>query len=269
MKIGCIASHRSAKSTELLEFIAYKYSDIALYDKIASLSDHDCDILIALGGDGFVLRVLHKLLQLNKHEQTSIYGINCGNIGFLLNDFDSETEDLMCKIKNASKIELSPLKIIIDDASKNGHKIYAINEISLIRQTYQAVNIEISVEDTVKIEHLIGDGVLLSTEAGSAAYNLSAGGAILPLGAGLMTMTPINPFRPRGWKGAILRDTSKIEFKILEDIKRPVLACADFHQFYFVKRISVFLDKGCKYSLLFDDNTSLSKKIMDEQFIHW
>lgn len=268
MKIGCIASHKNSRSTELAALLSAKYPQIQRYDDLVSIKENDCDVLVTLGGDGFILRVLHKLLQYKKNSHTSIYGVNCGNLGFLLNNFSAQTENLIEKIHQASRVSLSPLKISMEDSSYKIHTINAINEISLIRQTYQAVNIKLVVNGNTKIENLIGDGVLLSTEAGSTAYNLSAGGVIIPLESKLMTITAINPFRPRGWHRAILSDDAVVEFEILEDAKRPVLACADFHQFYFIKRVTAQIDKDCQYSLLFNEENHLSTKIMDEQFLH-
>ena len=269
MKIGCIASHKNSKSTEFVRLISEQYKEIEIYDDLISIKESDCDILIAVGGDGFALRVLHKILQYKKNQQISVYGLNRGTLGFLLNNFSShEEENLIEKIYQASKVSLSPLRISMEDSSHKIHTIYAINEISLIRQTYQAVNIKLIVDGEVKIENLIGDGALLATEAGSTAYNLSAGGVIIPLGSNLLTITAINPFRPRGWHGAIISDNSIVEFEIQEDKKRPVLACADFHQFYFIKKVKAEIDKNFQYSLLFNENTHLSKKIMNEQFLH-
>jgi NAD+ kinase len=268
MKIGCVASHKNSKSTEFIRLISDQYKEIEIYDDLISIKDSDCNILVAVGGDGFVLRVLHKIFQYKKNKQISVYGLNRGTLGFLLNNFSSQDENLIEKINQASKVSLSPLKITMEDGSHKIHTIYAINEISLIRQTYQAVNIKVIINGETKIESLIGDGVMLSTEAGSTAYNLSAGGVIIPLGSNLLTITAINPFRPRGWHRAIINDDAIVEFEIQEDKKRPVLACADFHQFYFIKKVRAEIDKDFQYSLLFNEDTHLSTKIMNEQFLH-
>jgi NAD+ kinase len=269
MKLSCVASHKNSKSTEFIRLISQKYKEIKIYEDLASIKDSECDILIAVGGDGFVIRVLHKILQYKKNKQISVYGLNRGTLGFLLNNFSSyEEENLIDKIYRSSKVSLSPLQISMEDSSNKIHMIYAINEISLIRQTYQASNIQVILNGEVKIQNLIGDGVLLSTEAGSTAYNLSAGGVIIPLGSNLLTMTAINPFRPRGWNRAIIKDDSIVQFEIQEDKKRPVLACADFHQFYFIRKVKAKIDKNSQYNLLFNEDTHLSKKITNEQFLH-
>jgi len=266
MRIGCIASHKNDKSTKLLQVILEMYPDFVMMDGLSTIGEFDLDVIIALGGDGFVLRVLHKIITYSK--TTKVYGINCGNLGFLLNNFDQSKGDLIDRIYNAIPVKLSPLKVEMEDRSGKTHSVHAINEISLIRQTYQAVSVKVTVDGVVKLYNLVGDGVLLATGAGSAAYNLSAGGVIVPLESHLLTMTAINPFRPRGWHRAILLDKVVVEFEVLDDVKRPVLACADFHQFYFIRSVKASIDKNVSYHLLFDEESHLGDKIMDEQFLH-
>lgn len=263
MKIGIIASHKNSKSMELLDLLTRVYPNLTLYEEISSKLQNS-DIIVALGGDGFILRILHKIILCKNSPK--IYGINCGNLGFLLNNFDPNIDNLIEKIEKATLVTLSSLKIEMEDKSGKLHTIHAINEISLIRQTYQAVNIKVSIDTQVKIQSLIGDGVLLATSTGSAAYNFSAGGVILPLESKLLTITAINAFRPRRWKYAILEDKSVVEFEVLDSVERPVLACADFHQFYHIRLVKAYLDTSMTYSLLFDPASHLSNKIMDEQF---
>lgn len=266
MRIGCIASHKNDKSTKLLQVILEMYPDFVILDGLSMLDNSDIDVVIALGGDGFVLRVLHKIITYKK--DVKVYGINCGNLGFLLNTYDSSKNNLFEKISVAIPVKLSPLKVEMEDRSGKIHIVHAINEISLIRQTYQAVSIKVTVDGIVKLYNLVGDGVLLATGAGSAAYNLSAGGVIVPLESHLLTITAINPFRPRGWHRAILLDKVVVEFDVLDDVKRPVLACADFNQFYFIRSVKASIDNDVSYCILFDKESHLGDKIMDEQFLH-
>ena len=263
MKVAIISSGRSNKTIEVEKFLLNQHSSLQSIKNLLDIQFLDADVLIILGGDGFMLRALHTLIQHRKN--ISAYGINCGNVGFLLNEFTQD--DILIKIKQATQIILSPLQVCLRDRTGEIKNVYAINEISLIRQTYQAVNIKISIDDKIKIQNLVGDGVLFSTSAGSAAYNFSAGGVILPLESNLLTITAINPFRPRKWKYAILNPKSVVELEILDGAKRPVLACADFQQFYFTEFITARLDSEVTYSILFDAESDLASKLMNEQFV--
>lgn len=263
MKIGIIASEKNQKSLDLLELILKQYPIIITIKTQNEIENCMCDVIIVLGGDGFTLRILHKIIRYKK--DIALYGINCGNVGFLLNNFDP-TQDLIEKIKKSIYAHLHPLLVELHDRHNEIHEIYAINEISLIRQTHQAVNIKISINNEIKIASLTGDGVLLSTTAGSAAYNYSAGGMILPLESQLVALTAINSFRPRGWHSAILTDDCLVEFEIMDYKQRSALACADFQQFYFIKYIKARVIKNVSYQLLFDKESHLSNKIMREQF---
>jgi NAD+ kinase len=269
MQIACIASNINKKAIILKERIKNKYNtEIIFIDELSEIKDmhleKKIDSLIVLGGDGFMIRVLQILLLNNL--KIDVYGINCGHLGFLMNDFFNENKDLIEKINNADRIYLNPLKIKIKTKDKKEHEIFGINEISLLRQTYQSIHINIFVNDILEIEDLSGDGVLIATPAGSAAYNKSAGGSILPMSSDMVCLTAINPFRPRGWKSAILPDETKFKLYANYSKDRPALACADFQQYYFVDEVTAYIEKNIFYTLLFDQNSHIEKKIMKEQF---
>ena len=179
------------------------------------------DIVVALGGDGFMLQTLHRFMNSGK----PIYGMNRGSVGFLMNEY--REDDLRERIAASIPSTLHPLRMDAQDASGNEHRAFAINEVSLFRQSYQTAKLRISIDDRVRLEELIGDGVLVSTPAGSTAYNLSAHGPILPIHAPLLALTPISAFRPRHWRGALIPDRVTVTIEVLEPEKRPVNAVAD------------------------------------------
>ena len=225
---------------------------------------NDADVIIVLGGDGFMLRVLHTLLKEN--HTTPVYGINCGTVGFLMNTFDTSL-NLLNRLQNSHAIHLNPLCMKATTQAGLTEKIYAINEIALLRQTPQVAKISIYVNELLQLDTLIGDGVLLATPAGSTAYNFSAGGPILPLEANLLALTPINVFRPRRWHGALLSKSARVRFEIQEPLLRPVSATADFYDISNVTSVEIQEDSLKTLTLLFDPEHNLERRILDEQFM--
>ena len=236
----------------------------ALADMQARYGQCEADyanVIVALGGDGFMLRTLHRLLPVN----LPVYGMKIGNVGFLMNLH--REEGLMERLGVANCVELNPLRMIAVTEGGNESTALAINEVALLRQTNQAAHIRILVNDSVKVEELICDGVLVATAAGSTAYNLSVQGSILPLGTEAVSLTPISPFRPRRWKGAVLPSSARIRFEIMENYKRPVSATADAHEVRNVVSVDVFEDRDVTLKLMFDPEHSLEDRILDEQFL--
>ena len=221
------------------------------------------DAVIVLGGDGHMLQVLHQLLEVRR--DIPAYGMNRGTIGFLMNGWD--LQDLPSRLQRAKSFSVRPLTNEITTISGQKFTLPAINEVSLLRETRQAAKLEISVNDRAVIPELICDGILVSTPAGSTAYNLSANGPILPLDSSLLALTPISPFRPRRWKGAILPDRYVIRINILEARKRPVSAVADQREIRDIAQIEVALDRSRALTLLFDPEHALDDRIAMEQFI--
>ena len=227
--------------------------------------DHDAaeaDAIIALGGDGFMLETLRRHMTLLRRG-LPIYGMNKGTIGFLMNEFGED--DLPDRIKAAKPATIHPLKMVAE-APGGIYEELAFNEVSLYRQTRQAAHIQISVDNKVRMERLIADGVLLATPAGSTAYNLSAHGPVIPLGAEILALTPISAFRPRRWRGALLNAKAKVEFDNLDTDKRPLSATADSREIRNVSRVTVEQDIATSLTLLFDPDHALDEKILREQF---
>lgn len=229
--------------------------------RYSSTSIEDADVIIAIGGDGFLLHTLHKYHKTNK----PVYGINCGSIGFLMNS--PAPELLFERLEAATLTVLHPL--IMECITETGERLsdFALNEISLIRQSSQAAKIQIEIDGVVRLESLVCDGILIATPAGSTAYNLSAHGPILPIGTNLLALTPISPFRPRRWRGALLPDIAQVKFKILEVEKRPVNAAADDSLISNVIEVNVHQDKSHGYKLLFDPDHNLEERLLKEQFL--
>lgn len=222
---------------------------------------NQADVIVALGGDGLMLEVLHKFMG----QETPIYGINHGTVGFLMNK-ENKT-DLLEKINKAQKVKLNPLRMEAQTVDTNITTAVAFNEVSILRQSRQTANISIEINEKERMKELACDGVLLSTPAGSTAYNLSAHGPILPIDSKMLALTPICPFRPRRWKGAIIPHNAKVKFSMLNPKKRPVSAVADFTEVRNVLSVSIFEDKTLSANLLFDKDHSLEERILAEQFI--
>lgn len=220
----------------------------------------DANIIVALGGDGFILHTLHAHLA----NQTPIYGMNRGSVGFLMNSYDED--ELPARLARAVSTTLHPLRMLATDVNGKRHEALAINEVALLRQARYAAKIKILVDQVVRMEEMICDGVLISSPAGSSAYNLSAAGPIIPLGAELLALTPISAFRPRRWRGALLPATVTVEFQISDFSFRTVSATADFHEVRDVRNVVVFEDRTVSLKLLFDPEHNLEERIIKEQF---
>jgi len=217
-------------------------------------------VIVALGGDGCMLETQHRLLGRN----IPVYGMNCGSVGFLMNDY--REDGLLQRLAEAQAAVLHPLRMRTTDAAGAQAEALAINEVSLLRETRQAAKIRILVDGKVRLPELICDGILVSTPAGSTAYNLSAHGPIVPLGANLLPLTPISAFRPRRWRGALLPSDAEVVFEILEAEKRPVAAVADYTEVRDIRRVEVREDRSVTLTLLFDPDHGLSERIIAEQF---
>jgi NAD+ kinase len=218
------------------------------------------DIIVALGGDGFMLRTLHRHMALNK----PVYGMKLGTVGFLMNQF--RLDDLSERLQRAQRTSLKPLVMEAIGEAGGTTTSLAFNEVSLLRQTKQAAHIRVSLNGAVKIDELMCDGILVSTTAGSTAYNLSAHGPILPLGADVLALTPISPFRPRRWRGAILRAGTEVKLEVLDPYKRPVSATADSNEVRDVVEVTVRESRNRTVVLMFDPEHNLEERILNEQF---
>lgn len=223
----------------------------------------EADAVIALGGDGFLLQLLHRLLE--QRRDLPAYGMNLGTIGFLMNNW--QPDELLDRLERAKSISVTPLIATIEATSGQRFTLPAINEVSLLRETRQAAKLQIDVNGRTVLDELICDGILVATPAGSTAYNLSANGPILPLDSSLLALTPISPFRPRRWKGAILPDRYVVRLTILESGKRPVSAVADQREIRDIASVEVALDRNRSLTLLFDPEHALDDRIAMEQFI--
>ena len=221
----------------------------------------EADVIVALGGDGFMLETLHTYL----HRQAPIFGMNCGSVGFLLNAFDEN--GLLERLAVAKAVKLHPLRMCATRAGGEEVRALAINEVSLLRQTRQAAKLRITIDGVVRLDELICDGIMVATPAGSTAYNLSVHGPIIPLGAQLLALTPISPFRPRRWRGALLPHSARITFEALEAPKRPVSAVADFTEVREVSAVHIYEDRSVELTLLFDPEHNLEERILKEQFL--
>ena len=244
-------------ATPAPEAIAASASLSARYGQTAP---ETADIIVALGGDGHMLRMLHEYGQDGK----PIYGMNRGSVGFLMNDYDED--NLPDRLERAEISKIRPLRMRATDASGKTHEAIAYNEVSMLRETYQAAKLRISVDGRVRLDELVCDGVLLSTPAGSTAYNLSAHGPILPIDSRLLALTPISAFRPRRWRGAILPHEADVMVEVLEADKRPVSAVADHHEIRNVHRVEIAEDRKLHASIMFDHGRNLAERVLVEQF---
>lgn len=223
----------------------------------------DADVLVVVGGDGFLLHVLHEMLDWGRVRPC--YGLNLGTVGFLMNGNLSK-RSISERVARARPISVWPLEMHVTTQDDQEFCYHAINEVSLLRETRQTAKLEVKINGKVRMQELACDGVLVATPAGSTAYNLSANGPILPLGSGMMALTPISPFRPRRWKGAILPDSAEVEFRVREPAKRPVAAVADQKEVRDVKDVRIRAAAEKELTLLFDPNSSLEERIFAEQF---
>ena len=216
-------------------------------------------VIVVAGGDGFMLKTIKKFYKLNR----AFYGINCGSIGFLLNKYISKK--ISRKINKSKLTTIYPLQISTTSKGKNRKSFLAVNELSLLRQSKQTASLKLKINNKILIKKLIGDGVLLSTPAGSTAYNLSVHGPILSLNSKKLAITPISPFRPRRWKGKIVSDKTSVYISNLDPKKRPVAAVADNNEIRNVVSVKASINKRIKFKLLFNSSESLFKKIRSEQ----
>lgn len=228
--------------------------------RYGNAAEHEADVVVALGGDGLMLQTLHRFMD----RKTPIFGMNRGSVGFLMNE--ARDIDLIERIEAAQPSLIHPLVMRATSASGEVSEGRAINEVFLSRQTYQAAKLKIDIDGQERLSELIADGVLVATPAGSTAYNLSVGGPILPLNTALMALTPISAFRPRRWRGALLRDTARVEIEVLEPTKRPVSAVADHFEVRNVVHVEIAMDHARGLKLLHDPGHSLDERILREQF---
>lgn len=231
-----------------------------LVDRYGNAAIDEADVVVALGGDGLMLQTLHRFMGRN----TPIYGMNRGSVGFLMNDY--REFDLLSRLDEALPSIVHPLIMEATAISGEVEVSRAINEVFLSRETFQAAKLRISIDGKERLSELIADGVLVATPAGSTAYNLSVNGPILPLNAQLMALTPISAFRPRRWRGALLRDTARVEIDVREPIKRPVSAVADHFEVRDVVHVEIRMDHDTSLVLLHDPSHSLDERILREQF---
>jgi NAD+ kinase len=259
-----IDEHRSIPPG-LIAFVAAA-TPIAIEARTALIARYGaCDlskarVVVALGGDGSMLETIHQVLPL----KVPVYGMNRGSVGFLMNTYNEDA--LLDRLSHAQAAVLHPLRMRAVTAAGTVEEALAFNEVSLLRQLRQASKIRISVDGRVRLEELSCDGVLISTPAGSTAYNLSAHGPIVPLSANLLPLTPISSFRPRRWRGALLPAGADVLFEVLEADKRPTAAVADFTEVRDVISVAVSEDRSVSVTVLFDPDRSLSERIIAEQF---
>jgi NAD+ kinase len=242
------------------ESVAAQQSLVRLRERYPHVAPEEAEIVVALGGDGFMLQTLHRFLD----RRVPIFGMHRGSLAFLLNEY--REDGLMERIARAVRVELHPLRMVATTVSGERHTALAINEVSLLRQIRQAAKIRILVDGVERLSELICDGVLVSTPAGSTAYNLSAHGPIVPLGSGLLPLTSISAFRPRRWRGALLKHTAQVTFEVLEADKRPVSATADASEVRDVVRVDVQEAPEVTPTLMFDPEHNLEERVLREQF---
>lgn len=230
----------------------------ALYPEVA---ETEAEIIVALGGDGFMLETMHRHIG----SKLPIYGMNLGSVGFLMNEF--KVEGLLERLQSAERALIHPLRMRATGADGSRNAAIAINEVSLLRETRQAAKLRIWIDGQLRMSELICDGALVSTPAGSTAYNLSAHGPILPIDSALLALTPISAFRPRRWRGALLPHKAQVRFEILEADKRPVSAVADHVEVRGVTQVDIAEDRSIALAMLFDAGRNLNERIITEQFV--
>ena len=244
----------NSKSKEAIEAKEY------LVSKYGQNQPEDADIIVPIGGDGFMLKNLHDFHQLNK----SFFGINCGSVGFLMNA--KNDEDLEILVKQSHETILYPLQMNATDSNNKSFTSIAFNEVSMMRQTHQASKIKIKINEIERIKELVCDGVLVATAAGSTAYNLSAHGSIIPLNSNLLALTPISAFRPRRWRGALLQHNTNIKFEVIDNINRPVSVTADHSEFRNIVKVDIISSQKSSCKILLDSKHSMEERVLKEQF---
>ncbi|MDX2288582.1 MAG: NAD kinase [Hyphomicrobiaceae bacterium] len=255
----------SAKSFERVAFVASDVPEagealLRLAHRYGNVPVTEAEAVVALGGDGLMLQTLHRFM----NDRIPIYGMNRGSVGFLMNEY--KEDDLISRLRAARIQRIHPLAMRAHDRTGRAHKALAINEVSLFRERYQAAKLKISIDGKVRMEELICDGVLVATPAGSTAYNLSAYGPILPINAPLLALTPISPFRPRRWRGALLPNSARISIEVREPAKRPVSAVADHDEIRDVERVEIELARHVELLMMFDPGHDLDERVLAEQF---
>lgn len=257
-----------SKAKHKFERIAFVANDVpeamearsVLAKRYGDAAPATADVIVALGGDGFMLQTLHRYI----NDKVPIYGMNRGSLGFLMNEYHEA--DLLQRLAAADVSRVNPLAMIAHDSAGKVHKALAINEVSLFRERYQAAKLQITIDGKVRMEELICDGVLVATPAGSTAYNLSAHGPILPIKAPLLALTPISPFRPRRWRGALVPNKAHITIDVLEAKKRPVSAVADHFETRDVIKVEIEKARNIELFMMFDADRSLEERVLAEQF---
>ncbi len=252
LKIAFSASLRPAAQEALAE----------LTQKYGQSSEDEADVVVALGGDGAMLDAMRRRFK----DPKPVYGMNRGTVGFLMNEYHAD--GLHERIDQAERATVNPLEMTALDNHGQSHTHLAINEVSLLRQTAQTAKIKILVDGRERMAQLTCDGVMVATPAGSTAYNLSAHGPILPIGANLLALTPVSAFRPRRWRGALLRYDAKVDIEVIESERRSVAAAADNQEVRDVKRVSVRADRSRRLTMLFDSGHALDERILQEQFTY-
>ncbi len=250
LRIACVSSATERAQASHAELAASN----------AFVAPEDSDVILALGGDGHLLQVLHRYLPLRR----PIFGMNCGTVGFLTNAYHGGS--LVERVRAAEPFTLHPLAVKATTSSERPQEAMAFNEVTLVRRTGQSANVRVSVDGVERIARFVGDGLIVATPAGSTAYNLSAHGPIIPLGSNLVALTPVSPFRPRRWRGALLPDWAVITFENLDPTKRPLTATADVKEIADVVSLVVRVDTSMFVTLLFDPGHSLEDRMAAEQF---
>ncbi len=252
MKIAFTSSERPEAKTALR----------VMTSRYGQCEEGEADVIVALGGDGCMLEALRRRFE----DPRPVYGMNRGTIGFLMNDYAED--DLIARIDRSERAVIYPLRMKATDCEGHTYVRLAINEVSLLRQSSQTARLKIVIDGKPRMDDLACDGVLVATPAGSTAYNLSAHGPILPIGAHLLALTPISPFRPRRWRGALLRQDAKVSISVLEPNRRPVSTSADNQEVRDVVDVQVSEDRARPLTMLFDEGRALDERILQEQFAH-
>ena len=259
-QIACIADD-TKKAQEAYKEISSLYEIVDIIKKGRGKARNTVDAIVVLGGDGFMLQTMHQYMSRN----IPFYGMNCGTVGFLMNTYSPL--HLLDKISEAREHILHPLKMYARNIHGKDFELLAINEVSMFRQSRQAAKLRITVDHVVRIPEMTSDGILVATPAGSTAYNSSAGGPIIPFGANVIALTPLSPFRPRHWRGALLHHNSCVTFEVLDPTKRPVSAVADFTEVKDVVSVAITEHQRTGIKLLFDPEHNLEERIIKEQFM--
>ena len=250
-RIACVASNSPAARAAQAD-LAARY-DLADPD--------DCDVIVALGGDGLLLHTIHERLQLGR----PIFGMHRGTVGFLMNQY--RPDDLIDRVAAATPITVHPLRMVATYTDGRSSHALAFNEVAVTRSSAHSANLRLSIDRVERMARFMGDGLIVATAAGSTAYNLSAHGPIIPLGSNLLAVTPVSPFRPRRWRGALVPHTAEIVVENLDADKRPLAATADFHELQHVVSVAIWEDTSTTVQLLFDADHSLEDRIIAEQFL--